>query len=50
VGERAGNGQGATVILSGLQDGERVIAGYTFFVDAERRLREASRTVEERIR
>jgi hypothetical protein len=50
VGERAGNEQGATVILSGLQEGERVIAGYTFFVDAERRLRQASGTGEERIR
>ena len=41
VGGLAGNGQGAVVVLSGLREGESVIAGYTFFADAERRLREA---------
>jgi Heavy metal binding domain len=39
--ERAGKTEGATVILSGLHEGERVIAGYAFFNDVDRRLREA---------
>jgi hypothetical protein len=41
VGSLAGADRGSIVVLSGLREGERVIAGYTFFVDAERRLREA---------
>jgi len=39
--ERAGRSEGATVILSGLREGEKVIAGYAFFNDVDRRLREA---------
>jgi hypothetical protein len=50
VGALAGKDEGAIVILSGLREGEKVIAGYTFFVDAERRLREATGTGEDRIR
>jgi hypothetical protein len=38
----AGRQEGATVILSGLDEGERVMASHAFFADAERRLREAS--------
>ena len=41
VGERAGEGCGAIVILSGLREGDRVITANTFFVDAERRLQAA---------
>jgi hypothetical protein len=41
VGSLDGTEQGAIVVLSGLGEGERVVTGYTFFVDAERRLREA---------
>jgi hypothetical protein len=41
VGGLEGADRGYTVVLSGLREGERVIEGYTFFVDAERRLREA---------
>jgi hypothetical protein len=41
VGERAGEGSGAIVILSGLREGDRVITANTFFVDAERRLQAA---------
>jgi Heavy metal binding domain len=43
--ERAGRSEGATVILSGLQEGEKVIAGYAFFNDVDRRLREAQADV-----
>jgi hypothetical protein len=50
AGRLAGREQGAIVILSGLREGEEVIAGYTFFVDAERRLREARGTGEETMR
>jgi hypothetical protein len=50
LGAAAGGGQGAIVVLSGLREGDRVIAGYTFFVDAERRLREARGAGEDRIR
>jgi len=39
--ERAGRSEGATVILSGLREGEKVIAGYAFFNDVDRRLRVA---------
>jgi multidrug efflux pump subunit AcrA (membrane-fusion protein) len=35
----SGDSIGAIVVLSGLRAGERVVAGDTFFVDAERRLR-----------
>jgi hypothetical protein len=41
VGERAGEGVGAIVVLSGLREGEKVITANTFFVDAERRLQAA---------
>jgi Heavy metal binding domain len=47
VGALRGRQAGATVILSGLHEGERVISGHAFFVDAERRLREARGTGEE---
>jgi hypothetical protein len=36
-----GGNAGTIVVLSGLEDGDRVIAGNAFFVDAERRLRVA---------
>jgi hypothetical protein len=39
--ERAGRAEGATVVLSGLREGDKVIAGYAFFNDVDRRLREA---------
>jgi hypothetical protein len=41
VGERAGDGVGAIVVLAGLREGDRVITANTFFVDAERRLQAA---------
>jgi len=41
VGGRAGSTAGAIVILSGLNEGERVITANTFFLDAERRLQAA---------
>jgi hypothetical protein len=34
-----GDGAGTIVVLSDLREGERVVAGDTFFLDAERRLR-----------
>jgi hypothetical protein len=40
LGAFAGRQDGATVILSGLREAERVIGGYAFFSDVERRLRE----------
>ncbi|HLK40941.1 MAG TPA: heavy metal-binding domain-containing protein, partial [Polyangiaceae bacterium] len=42
VGGLAGTEQGAVAILAGLTDGEQVVTGYTFFVDAERRLQQTS--------
>lgn len=50
VGARAGRQEGATVILSGLREGEKVIAGRAFFLDVERRLRDARAAGEERSR
>lgn len=47
VGGLAGDDQGAIVILSGLEEGDRVIAGRAFFVDAERRLREARKAAKD---
>jgi hypothetical protein len=41
VGEHTGSDTGAIVVLSGLNEGDSVVAGYTFFVDAERRLQAA---------
>jgi len=41
VAQRAGDRFGAIVVLAGLQEGERIVAGDTFFLDAERRLQEA---------
>jgi hypothetical protein len=41
VAELAGDRFGAIVVLSGLQEGERIIAGDAFFLDAERRLQES---------
>jgi hypothetical protein len=41
VAQAAGDRFGGVVVLSGLREGERVVAGDTFFVDAERRLQEA---------
>jgi len=43
--ERAGRSEGTIVILSGLREGEKVIAGYAFFQDVDRRLREARASV-----
>ncbi len=50
VGALSGRQEGATVVLSGLSEGERVVTGYAFFADAERRLREARGTMEEAMR
>jgi multidrug efflux pump subunit AcrA (membrane-fusion protein) len=41
VADLAGDHFGAIVVLSGLREGERVVAGDTFFLDAERRLQVA---------
>jgi hypothetical protein len=41
VADLAGDHFGAIVVLSGLQERERVVAGDTFFLDAERRLQAA---------
>jgi heavy metal-binding protein len=41
VAELAGDRFGAIVVLSGLREGERIITGDTFFLDAERRLQES---------
>jgi hypothetical protein len=41
VADSAGDHFGTIVVLSGLQEGERVVAGNTFFLDAERRLQAA---------
>jgi multidrug efflux pump subunit AcrA (membrane-fusion protein) len=41
IAQLAGDHFGAIVVLSGLQEGEQVVAGDTFFLDAERRLQEA---------
>jgi hypothetical protein len=41
VAQLAGDRFGAIVVLSGLAEGERIIVGDTFFLDAERRLQEA---------
>ena len=41
VAQLAGDRFGGIVVLSGLQEGERVVAGDTFFLDAERRLQAA---------
>jgi hypothetical protein len=49
VASLIGKDQGAVVILSGLAEGDRVIAGRTFFLDAQRRLEEARGTGEDRM-
>jgi hypothetical protein len=41
VGVVTGSQEGGTVVLSGLREGESVIAGYSFFADVDRRLSEA---------
>ena len=41
VADLAGDHFGAVVVLSGLKEGERVVVGDTFFLDAERRLQVA---------
>jgi hypothetical protein len=41
AGEQAGGNTGAIVVLSGLQEGEKVITEDTFFLDAQRRLQVA---------
>ncbi len=41
VAQLAGDRFGGIVVLSGLQEGEQIVAGDTFFLDAERRLQEA---------
>jgi hypothetical protein len=50
VGDRTGTDLTGVVVLSGLREGERVISGYTFFVDVERRLREGRASGEEGMR
>ena len=50
VGEHTGSDTGAIVVLSGLNEGDSVVAGYTFFVDAERRLQVARIAREEAAR
>lgn len=50
VATLSGTHEGATVVLAGLQRGERVISGYTFLVDVERRLREPTARMEEAMR
>jgi hypothetical protein len=50
VGEHTGSDTGAIVVLSGLNEGDSVVAGYTFFVDAERRLQAARVAREEAAR
>jgi hypothetical protein len=51
VGTLAGREEGgATVILSGLHEGDKVIAGHAFFADVDRRLREARGQGEEAMR
>ncbi|HLK89036.1 MAG TPA: heavy metal-binding domain-containing protein [Polyangia bacterium] len=47
VAERAAERTGAVVVLSGLSEGERVVTGDTFILDAERRLRAAQGKAEE---
>ncbi len=37
----SGDHFGAIVVLSGLEEGEQVVVGDTFFLDAERRLQAA---------
>lgn len=49
VGGVAGDTAGAIVVLSGLQEGERVITRSTFSVDAERRLQAARRGHEDEV-
>jgi hypothetical protein len=44
VGSVIGKDQGAVVILSGLAEGDRVVAGRTFFLEAQKRLDEARGT------
>ena len=41
VGVVTGAQEGGTVVLSGLREGESVIAGYSFFADVDRRLSES---------
>jgi hypothetical protein len=43
--QRAGRTEGAIVILSGLREGEKVVAGYAFFNDVDRRLRQAQASI-----
>jgi hypothetical protein len=50
VGEHTGSDTGAVVVLSGLNEGDSVVAGYTFFVDTERRLQAARVAREEAAR
>ena len=47
VAERAAERTGAVVVLSGLSEGEQVVTGDTFVVDAERRLQAAQGKAEE---
>ncbi len=47
VAERAAERSGAVVVLSGLSEGERVVTGDTFVLDAERRLRAAQGRAQE---
>ncbi len=47
VAERAAERSGAVVVRSGLSEGERVVTGDTFVLDAERRLRAAQGRAQE---
>jgi len=47
VAERAAEKTGGVVVLSGLSEGEQVVTGDTFVLDAERRLRAAQGKAEE---
>jgi len=47
VADQAAEGLGGIVVLSGLSEGERVVTGDTFVLDAERRLRAAQGKAEE---
>ena len=47
VADRAAERLGGVVVLSGLREGDRVVAADTFVLDAERRLRAAQGQTEE---
>ena len=47
VADRAAERLGGVVVLSGLREGDRVVAADTFVLDAERRLRAAEGQTED---